>query len=347
MVTKKDINSSDIIFPDSDEKPFFARIDVEDKAATVSQCLTHAMQRHGGQTVKTAVDLSKEAMAKLIKDFKENPLGTFGKGLGWRATCQLASAFPGLEVRNLFKEKFPEAPFPIQAGVSAGVESLLGTPLEVESVKSILRGSGVEMSKTPLDIRNKPFNAAVFAAFVPFMLRNYAAWNAAFIVLPDGKEPSMGQRFVMGSVAGVLSVPFDTIGNMMMHSAAKASSSGGTVANAVKTAAVQSFKDILSDPKKFSLLVAKGSPFRAIPGGIAALIFSDSGKKGFLEANSFMYDLVTKTIPTTGQEIADIFNEGQKFGRVKEVFAKSKPQTSPKSCAAEIVLEKERSGERS
>jgi len=291
LLKKADLQASkiDINFPDGIMGP----------VVLATQATAHTLQRHAFQQAKNAIDLGD--FKKYVNDVKENgPVNTFQKGLAARFGYIFLLMLPAKSARQAYAANNPESSQYTQAAVATLAESVPGVAVEVSATKASLERNGVKMS-APFNPQNPVFRAAYSASIVPYTLRNGTGWVAAFYVTPQG-EIGIGDRFCIGVFGGAVSSPLDFVGSKMMAGAARARSEGSSLSDSVVQAAVKSFQEVVQNPKAAASTVAKGSVFRALPGGAGAVIFSDDGAKAIRQIYAGIYETLSE-MGEQGQKI--------------------------------------------
>lgn len=181
-------------------------------------------------------------------------------GLASRFAYQGIATYPSLQVRKILTEN-GEIPQYAVTLVTTGVETTLGTPLETHSLFKTLRSLGIKIGVKDLATTSSK-------AFFPFYARNVLGWWA----INRDSSNTIGDKFVNGVAAGVLSTPFNNIGiKAIEHSLDKNNS------NWTEFGKVFSWEAVVKDMKMSDLF--KGWHFRGLSIGATAVLLSPDKTK--------------------------------------------------------------------
>ncbi len=298
---------------------------MKEGGVVTAQCTLHALQRQAFQNAKTAIDLG--VGHHFLDDLRKKGLGVVTKGLSARFGYVFLTMLPANAARREFADLYPQSSPYTQAALATTIETLPGAAFEADAAKAVMKRAGVELSDKPLNFFDPKFRAAYSAAVIPYSCRNGLGWLAAFMVRPEG-EIKAGERFMIGAFAGAVSAPLDTIGSRMMMQAARNQQEAQSLATTVAGAAVETIGNIFRDPKEFARVVGKGAAFRALPGGVAALIFSDKGAEVIGDSQRVMLNALV----ALGESAQSVFDG---------MFKSDEPKKQAEKASAQRVQKEE------
>jgi hypothetical protein len=213
--------------------------------------------------------------------------------------------FPAVWIKDQISKENPNLSAIEKAGISAGIETIIGAPLEFLANKHAFMKDG----KLPIGTAIKGIGAAA----VPFSCRNMCGWTAAFFVHVDGD--SVKNKVMLGAISGLISTPLDTLGNIMMRNAALSEKS---TIKAIGDSFINTINEcFVKNPETFLKKVAMGAPFRVVPGILQALIFSQLGANEIGEATKSISDFTEEKTKDMKEYIKGIVGTLQKDGKIE------------------------------
>jgi hypothetical protein len=205
------------------------------------QCGLDAVQRQALGVVKMLTDSGRNP----IQEVGQNPRLLF-TGFESRFLYKMLATYPSLLVRQVVGEDTPTWQV---AALSTIVETLIGAPLEVNSARASLKSLGQNIDGFA------SFAHTTRAAFLPFAVRNYVGW-----LVINGEERDPLRRAALGGLAGIMSSPIDSLGNLSMR-----------YSDPNKSLLETYFKAM----NKISLAdMARAAPVRGVAAGLSAVVLS-------------------------------------------------------------------------
>lgn len=167
---------------------------VKKMITTFTFCAANAFQEKVSTNLKNLVEENK------FKEAKNPRILTSGYLPNLSYHC--LSMIPAIIVRERIEEGTSKF---VISGVTAGIETTIGVPLEVMGMQKFLKESyGLDISQRRLDVMRR--------VFIPFGMRNTLVW----IGFNDPSE-NMMEAAGKGAIAGLVTTLPDTLENFMMR----------------------------------------------------------------------------------------------------------------------------------
>lgn len=174
-------------------------------AAWAVQCFANGIMRQTFSNIKQVADFrSSENYREILEIVKKDPKEILTSNMGKRLLYQATGIYPALWVRDsLTKNQASE--LTISFGVSA-TETLMRSVVEAYSGKTMIK------KEFNIDASQKQVFQMGYRALVPFFFRNYFSW-----LVINNESENVTEKITKGGISGIISTPFETLGNAVMR----------------------------------------------------------------------------------------------------------------------------------
>ena len=250
------------------------------------QCFFESIQRHGLGMMKLMADSGKNP----IREVGQDP-GLLVKGFKSRFAYEMLATYPSLVVSQMVDKETPK--YQISA-LTAFFETSIGTPLEVNGSRNSLKTLGKDITSIT------DFAYTSRAAFLPFMCRNYLGW---LVINGDEKDPV--KKAGLGGLAGLMSSPLDSLGNMAMLTSDSSKTLTQTYLEAVKKI-------------KFTDMV-KAAPIRFVASAVTTVVLSNQTKEFLSEVLNPLYQAAMRSEPKNPQTNIEAISTAKLIKELEQV----------------------------